>query len=137
MKHSKHDIWVSRGLVVLFLLCLTIVGFPSSSSATSGDSKPLTVYVVNYPLKYFAQRLHWEPDEVPTGEQIVELRNILRDHPAKWIIWEGEPNPASVAKLRAMGMNSLVFDPCGNVADEGDFLSVMRQNVDNLKKAFL
>jgi zinc transport system substrate-binding protein len=80
--------------------------------------------------------LHWEPDEVPTGEQIVGLRNILRDHPAKWMIWEGEPNPASVARLRAMGMNSLVFDPCGNVPEEGDFLSVMRQNVQNLRKAF-
>ena len=310
LKQFENDIWVSRGLVVLFLLCLAIVGFPSSSSATSRDSKRLTVYVVNYPLKYFAQRiagehaevvfpapaegdpaywmpdaetiseyqradlillnganyakwvskvtlprfrmvdtsasfkkqyietagvvthshgpgsehaheaiafttwinlslaarqakaiadalsrknphlreafqnnyqslerdllaldrdiqlivaknqsqplmashpvydyfsrryglnissLHWEPDEVPTGEQIVGLRNILRDHPAKWMIWEGEPNPASAAKLRAMGMNSLVFDPCGNVPEEGDFLSVMRQNVENLKEAF-
>ena len=310
MKHFINDIWVRGGLVVLFLMCLAIFTFPSSSSATSSDSKKLSVYVVNYPLQYFAQRiagehaevvfpapaegdpaywmpdaetisayqradlillnganyakwvskvtlprfrmvdtsasfkkqymqtagvvthshgpggehaheaiafttwidlslaarqakaiaaalgrkkphlreifqknyqslerdllaldgdiqrivannqsqplmashpvydyfsrryglnirsLHWEPDEVPTGEQIVELRNTLRDHPARWMIWEGEPIPISVAKLRAVGMNSLVFDPCGNVPEEGDLLSVMRQNVKNLKKAF-
>ena len=100
--------------------------------------------VVSHPVyEYFSSRyglhirsVHWEPDEVPTGEQIVELQKILKDHPAKWMIWEGEPNPASVEKLRAIGVNSLIFDPCGNVPEEGDFLSVMRQNVENLKKAF-
>ena len=311
MKHLKNDIWLSRGLAVLFLLSLAIVTFPSGISATSGDSKKLKVYVVNYPLKYFAQRiagehaeivfpapagddpaywmpdtetiseyqgadlillngadyakwvnkvtlprfrmvdtsasfkkqyvetagvvthshgpggehaheaiafttwmdlslaarqakaiadalsrkkphlreifqnnfqplerdllaldqdlqliaaknrsqplmashpvydyfsrryglnirsLHWEPDEVPSSEQIMELRKIRKDHPAKWMIWEGEPHPASVAKLKALGMHSFVFDPCGNVPKEGDFLSVMRQNVENFKKAFL
>lgn len=310
MSRFKNDIWLSGGLVALFLVCLAILTFPSSSSATNGDPKELTVYVVNYPLTYFAQRIagehadvvfpapaggdpaywmpdaetileyqradlillnganyakwvnkvtlprfrmvntsasfkrqyietdtvvthshgpggehaheeiafttwidlslaarqanaiaaalsrkkpqlreifqqnykllerdllaldqdlqmivaknqkqplvvshpvyeyfssryglhirsvHWEPDEVPTGEQIVELQKILKDHPAKWMIWEGEPNPASVEKLRAIGVNSLIFDPCGNVPEEGDFLSVMRQNVENLKKAF-
>jgi len=29
-----------------------------------------------------------------------------------------------------------VFDPCGNAPDQGDFMSVMRQNVENLKAAF-
>ena len=107
----------------------------------NNQSQPL---MASHPVyDYFSRRyglnirsLHWEPDEVPTGEQIVELRNTLRDHPARWMIWEGEPIPTSVAKLRAVGMNSLVFDPCGNAPEEGDFLSVMRHNVENLKKAF-
>jgi hypothetical protein len=34
------------------------------------------------------------------------------------------------------GINSLVFDPCGNVPEPGDFLSVVRQNAENLKAAF-
>jgi zinc transport system substrate-binding protein len=50
-----------------------------------------------------------------------------------WMIWEGEPMEASVEKLKAIGVNSLVFDPGGNVPDRGDFLTVMRQNVENLK----
>jgi len=36
----------------------------------------------------------------------------------------------------AIGVKSLVFDPCGNKPDQGDFLSVMWQNVENLKSAF-
>jgi zinc transport system substrate-binding protein len=104
-------------------------------------SKPL---LASHPVyDYFARRyglniksVHWEPDEIPIDEQWMELRSILRDHPAQWMIWEGEPIKASVEKLKSMGINSLVFDPCGNVPDQGDFMSVMRQNVENLKVAF-
>jgi zinc transport system substrate-binding protein len=81
--------------------------------------------------------VHWEPDEIPSGHQIMELKNILKEHPAKWMIWEGDPDKASVEQLKSTGVKSLVFDPCGNMPEKGDFLSVMRQNVENLKKAFL
>jgi len=43
---------------------------------------------------------------------------------------------ATVDKLRSLGVQSLVFDPCGNAPDQGDFLSVMQQNVVNLQQAF-
>ncbi|MCW9077857.1 MAG: hypothetical protein OQK74_01640, partial [Gammaproteobacteria bacterium] len=33
---------------------------------------------------------------------------------------------ASVDKLKTLGVDSLVFDPCGNVPEQGDFLTVMR-----------
>ena len=82
------------------------------------------------------QSVLWEPTDVPNAQQWAELETILSDHASKWMIWEGEPNAASVAILRSTGVNSLVFDPCGNVPDQGDFLSVMRQNVENLKSAF-
>jgi hypothetical protein len=52
------------------------------------------------------------------------------------MIWEGEPVRASVDKLKKLGVDSLVFDPCGNRPDQGDFITVMRSNVDNLRKAF-
>ena len=304
------EMWVSRGLVLFCLLCLAIVGFPSISRAASSDSKKLTVYVVNYPLKYFAERIageharvvfpapadvdpaywmpdaktisdyqradlillnganyakwvnkvslprfrmvntsaaskdryieaaeilthshgsegkhghealafttwidfslaaeqakaiakalsskkpalrdtfkrnyeelarellqldrdikevvskeqsrvlvvshpvydyfargyglnirsvHWESDEIPTTAQMVELHTILKDHQAKWMIWEGEPAKEAVERLKAIGLQSVVFDPCGNAPEQGDFMSVMRQNVENLKVAF-
>jgi zinc transport system substrate-binding protein len=38
--------------------------------------------------------------------------------------------------LKAIGVDSLVFNPCSNTPDQGDFLSVMRQNVENLIPAF-
>lgn len=80
--------------------------------------------------------VHWEPDEIPSAEQWIEPQRILKDHPARWMIWEAEPFQESVERLESMGIKSLVFDPCGNVPGDGDFLTVMRQNVDNLKLAF-
>jgi len=100
--------------------------------------------VVSHPVyDYFARRyglnirsVHWEPDDILTNEQMMELNSILKEHPAKWMIWEGEPVQASVDKLKTLGIDSLVFDPCGNVPKQGDFLTIMRQNVENLKPAF-
>jgi len=105
------------------------------------QSKPL---VVSHPVyDYFARgyglnirSVHWEPDEIPTTEQMLELHSILKNHTAKWMIWEGEPLKESVERLKAIGIQSVVFDPCGNAPDQGDFMSVMRQNVENLEAAF-
>jgi zinc transport system substrate-binding protein len=99
---------------------------------------------VSHPVyDYFARRyglnivsVHWEPDQVPRDEQLGGFKEILKRHPAKWMIWEGQPVQASVDRLKELGVDSLVFDPCGNVPDQGDFMTVMRGNVDNLRKAF-
>jgi zinc transport system substrate-binding protein len=100
--------------------------------------------IASHPVyQYFARRyglniksVHWEPDEQLSGAQWMELKNILRDHTAKLMIWEGKPLNVSVEKLHSIGIKSVVFDPFGNTPDEGDFLTVMRQNVENLKAVF-
>jgi zinc transport system substrate-binding protein len=80
--------------------------------------------------------VHWEPDETLGNMHLMELKRILKNHPARWIIWERQPMQASVQKLESIGMKSVVFDPCGNVPEMGDFLTVMKQNAENLKKVF-
>ncbi len=108
---------------------------------SKNPSRPL---MVSHPVyDYFARRyglniksVHWEPGEIPTNEQMMELNRILKEHPAKWMIWEGNPHPKSVELLKTIGIESLVFDPCGNAPEIGDFLSVMQQNTANLKEAF-
>jgi zinc transport system substrate-binding protein len=100
--------------------------------------------VASHPVyQYFARRyglniesVLWEPGEAPSERHWEELRVRLADHPAKWMIWEGEPNSTSVERLAAMGIGSTVFDPCGNTPSHGDFMSVMRGNVENLKTVF-
>jgi zinc transport system substrate-binding protein len=104
-------------------------------------SKPFTVShpVYDYLARGYGlniKSVHWEPDEVVDDRQLIELQNILKDHPAQWMIWEGEPIKESVEKLKAIGMQSVVFDPCGNTPDQGNFISMMQQNVENLKAAF-
>ena len=82
------------------------------------------------------QSVLWEPEVMPDDEQWQALQSILKTHEAKWMLWEGDPLQASVDKLQTLGVKSLVFDPCGNVPEQGDFLSVMKQNVENLQPAF-
>jgi zinc transport system substrate-binding protein len=92
---------------------------------------------------YFANRygldmknLHWEPNEILNRQYLAELEILLEEHPARWMIWEGEPIASSVNRLKSIGVGSLVFDTCGNVPDSGDFMDVMLRNVENLRAAF-
>ena len=78
----------------------------------------------------------WEPDEVPDESQWAEFVKILEEHPAKWMLWEAEPAPESVERLRSLGVESIVFDPCGNRPQAGDFLSVMLKNAASLEDVF-
>jgi len=99
--------------------------------------------VASHPVyQYWARRyainlkaVLWEPEEPPSDSQVEDLKKILATHPAKWMVWEGEPAKESVAKIKALGLDSVVFDPCGNTPDRGDFLSVMKENVAAMEKA--
>lgn len=100
--------------------------------------------LASHPVYQYLARRHglnlqsvlWEPEVMPDAEQWEALQAILHTHDAAWMLWEGDPLPASVQKLQALGVQSLVFDPCGNTPDQGDFLSVMQQNVARLGQAF-
>lgn len=108
---------------------------------SEGGEIPL---VASHPVyQYFARRYKlklkavlWEPETDPGEEGWKALDELLEGHDAKWMIWEGTPLPATVAKLEEKGIRSIVFDPCGNRPDEGDFLSVMKANLANLKPIF-
>lgn len=105
------------------------------------EDRPL---VASHPVyQYFARRyglnllaVMWEPDEVPGEESWQDLGHLLEGHPAKWMIWEGEPNKASEQRLESMGVGSAVFTPCGNTPEKGDFMNIMSRNIENLKEAF-
>lgn len=107
--------------------------------AATGSLRPL---MFSHPIyQYFIRRyglsgkeLHWEPQQSPTPQQWAELKQLLTDYPAKWMVWESAPDPSTAEELKKIGLGSLTFDPCGNVPKTGDYLSVMRQNILNLKK---
>jgi zinc transport system substrate-binding protein len=109
--------------------------------AGAGPSRPL---VASHPVyQYLAKRyglnirsVHWEPDEVPGPEEWSELRALLREHPAKWMIWEGEPSVEVVSGLKKLGVESLVFDPVAGAPASGDFFTIMERNVASLEGAF-
>ena len=98
-------------------------------------SHPVYDYLARrYGLNF--KSVHWEPDQAPSRNQWGELQAILNNHPAQWMIWEGQPLPATVERLKSNGIRSVVFNPSANAPEQGDFLSVMRQNVENLRAVF-
>ena len=108
------------------------------------SQKPSTPLIASHPVyDYFARRygvnivsVHWEPDEIPGDDAWTAFKAILKQHPAEWMIWEGQPVQISVERLKTLGIDSLAFDPCGNMPEQGDFMTVMRHNVQDFRKAF-
>lgn len=108
------------------------------------SAKPGLPLLASHPVyQYLARRyglnlqaVHWEPDAMPPAGEWDALEKTLVGHPARWMIWEAEPNPDIAARLRELGVGSLVFEPCANRPDSGDFPAAMRRNVQNLAAAF-
>ena len=100
--------------------------------------------VASHPVYHYLARRYgmnlqsvlWEPDTVLDDKHLADLNGVLAGHRARWMIWEGEPTKENVEKLAALGLQSVVFDPCGNVPESGDFMTVMQANVTALEKAF-
>lgn len=100
--------------------------------------------VASHPIyQYMARRydlnlkmVMWEPDADPGEAEWLHLQTILKEHPAKWMIWEGTPLSDSVERLREMKVQGLVFSPCFAKPEKGDFLSVMKQNINNIEIVF-
>lgn len=100
--------------------------------------------VASHPVYHYLARRYglnlravlWEPETVPDDKAMADLSATLNGHRARWMIWEGEPAKESVEKLDLIGIKSIVFDPCGNVPDSGDFMTVMQANVKAMETAF-
>ena len=98
--------------------------------------------ITSHPVyQYFAHRyglnlksVHWEPDVVPEESDWRQLQDLLREHPARILIWEGEPARVTVERLTTMRVDSVVFNPCANAPNEGDFLEVMKRQTAALRK---
>lgn len=99
--------------------------------------------VASHPIyQYWARRyginlqsVLWEPGTVPDEAQMEALKKILATHPAKLMVWEDTPAAESVEKLKVLGVNSVVFNPCANVPGTGNWLEVMKKNAAALKSA--
>jgi len=79
--------------------------------------------------------VHWEPGVVPDADAWRELDQLRQDHPAKLMVWEGEPAPEALGGLRQRGIDSVLFKPVANRDPEGDFLKLMAANVARLEAA--
>jgi zinc transport system substrate-binding protein len=83
-----------------------------------------------------AKSVHWEPDEEPSDAMWAELRGILQQHPAKWMIWEDQPLDSVVQGLAELGLTSVVYYPCGNTPPEGDLLAAQSKSLSALARVY-
>jgi zinc transport system substrate-binding protein len=78
----------------------------------------------------------WEPQSVAQQSEWQNIRDLSKQHRAKWMLWESEPSHENQARLHKLGIQSVVFDHCSNRPFAGDFLSVMLSNVNNMERIF-
>ncbi len=102
-------------------------------------SKPL---VASHPIYQYLARayglkieaIEWEPEMEITDKDLADLKKILSKHQAGWMIWEDQPTEENIAAIAGLGLKSVVFSPCANLPDEGDWLTVMKRNLANLEE---
>lgn len=97
-------------------------------------SHPVYQYLDEH-LGLNGESVHWEPGEMPTEEMWGVLATLLQSHPAELMVWEGEPLEAVKSRLAGLGLQSVVYNPCGNAPESGNYGSVMLQNLANLQAA--
>ena len=82
------------------------------------------------------ESVHFEPDQYPDEKDWQKLEALLAKHPAQWMLWEAKPLEESARKLKELGIESVVFAPCGNAPADGDFLVAFRRNLAELESLF-
>jgi zinc transport system substrate-binding protein len=105
------------------------------------EGQPL---LASHPVyQYLARRyglnvrsVEWEPSEAPSQAMWRDLRVVLRDHAAAWMLWEDAPLAETAQQLRELGVEPVVFEQCGNSPATGDYLSLMRDNVARMGTIF-
>lgn len=105
------------------------------------SNKQKTSLIASHPVyNYFAKRyrlnlksLHWEPDQMPDESEWDHLKELLNTHPATLMIWEASPCESIIEQLKQLDLEYSVFYPCGNKPKQGDYLTVMEENIERLK----
>ena len=114
----------------------------ASVLALSAERRAVPMLASHPVYQYLARRLgldlrsvHLEPDVVPDEAGWAALDALLFVHPARLMLWEGEPAPETRAGLAARGVGVVRFDPCGAASPAGGFLAAQRANFDRLAAA--
>jgi zinc transport system substrate-binding protein len=74
----------------------------------------------------------WEPDEDPGDAEWQRLAGLRRDRAVSVMLWEGEPLPATAAKLSDLGIVWVVFETGARAPTEGDYLTLMQRNIERI-----
>jgi len=79
--------------------------------------------------------VHWEPNEFPSEDEWRQFEERVGARPASWMFWEDDPIQETADRLRTLGVSIVVFHSGGSRPDTGDYLTVMRRNLERLQAA--
>jgi zinc transport system substrate-binding protein len=79
--------------------------------------------------------LHWEPNELPSDDQWHKFEELVGTRSSSCMFWEDDPIQETIDRLRTLGVSIVVFRPGGTRPDAGDYLTVMRSNLERLQAA--
>ena len=104
------------------------------------DGRPV---LFSHPVYQYLERrygingesLHWEPDEAPSTPDWIALQQLTSSHPATIMLWEDEPLDETRARLADSGIFSVPFRTAANRPEEGDYLGVMRDNLERFHQS--
>jgi len=77
--------------------------------------------------------LHWEPGEMPTERQWMNLEKLLAGKSDALFVWEDEPSTEIAERMARMGLASVVIRPAANTGNL-DWLSEQQANLKRLQK---
>jgi zinc transport system substrate-binding protein len=98
----------------------------------------------NYIARRYGWRvhsLHLDPESLPDADALKAIEALMTDNPAGLLLWEAAPADAVAALLsEKFKLRSVVFSPAeacraGGAEQAGDYLTVMRANLDRLRAA--
>lgn len=134
-------------------------GFAALAEDLDALDKTLKTYQASYknqPLlvshpayNYIARRYGWnirnldlDPHEMPADLVFREIGEVLKAHPAEYLIWEACPDKEIADRMqRELGLTSIEFSPCellseDEVAEGMNYMSVMRDNLERIGVIF-
>ena len=79
--------------------------------------------------------VHWHPNEFPSDDQWHEFEELIGARPTSWMFWEDDPVQKTVDRLRDLGVSIVVIRPGGTRPTKGDYLTIMRRNLEGLQAA--
>ncbi len=74
-------------------------------------------------------------DEEPPEDDWSALQRVAKSRGIRFMLWEGEPAAKTRRRLAALGISVIIVAPAMNTPANGDFLSVMQGNAENVRRA--
>lgn len=111
----------------------------------AGENADTPIFASHPAYNYIARRYGWnqvpldlDPEEMPSDETFAEIEAMQKTHPARYLVWEGEPLPEIAARFETeLGIESIVFSPAelvaaSDLAAGDDYMAIMRRNIEAL-----